>query len=622
MLPRFRRQKEDKALSEDLVATGGELPAAAADTDNQVDELRKRPRIWLWILGVAVAGILLLVFILTLAVIGFYDGLKDRAATNRSTAQEHYALGLEHLEKGDYELAVAEFEVAMQHDSNLRDLRQRLQEAKELARAQVTPTSETRRDAAALLYRQAVPYYESGDLLQAVAVLEELRSLDPDYQRENVETMLVTASFQLGLNAAQANQLEEAATYFEDVLRIRPQDEKAQEQLDLLQLYGAAINHWDQDWPAAIQALQELYALAPDYKDVQARLHNAHTFLAQEYADDGDWCGAAEEYAAAVQVFPLETDVDKRDDATFRCQATAEAPTPTATPQVTARPTATAGPLLERTPTPTTLALAAGKGQIAYTSYDAVRQRYDIYLVDVKLLHGMASQPNFSPGGGRLVFRDHDDSHLGLDILTLGTDSYHELTTHWEDSTPAWSPDAKQIVFASDKHGDRKWRIYVISPGEVRGEGEEWVFGQMPTWSPDGSRVVYHGCDERGDNCGVWTMKAGGFSPARLTTHPSDTAPSWSPDGSQVAFISPRSGNWEIYLADVASGEETRITDHPAADVAPTWSPDGKRLAFLSNRDGNWALYTLVLQSGQVQRIVATGDAYPEPVSERLSWVP
>jgi TolB protein len=143
----------------------------------------------------------------------------------------------------------------------------------------------------------------------------------------------------------------------------------------------------------------------------------------------------------------------------------------------------------------------------------------------------------------------------------------------------------------------------------------------MPAWAPDGSRVAYHGCDERGDNCAVWAINAGGFQPVRLTRDPTDTAPSWSPDGSRVAFASARAGNWELYLVDLASGQETRLTNDAGADVAPAWSPDGKRLAFLSNRDGGWALYVLDLSSGQVQKVAAAGDPYPDPVAMRLSWV-
>ena len=112
---------------------------------------------------------------LVLGALGIYDGLKDRTLENQRIAQEHYALGVAHLEAGEYELAIGEFKLALRHDANLREARSQLLDAEELARAQATPTSETRRDAAELLYRQAVAHYEGGNLEQAVAVLDELR---------------------------------------------------------------------------------------------------------------------------------------------------------------------------------------------------------------------------------------------------------------------------------------------------------------------------------------------------------------------------------------------------------------------------------------------------------------
>jgi TolB protein len=403
--------------------------------------------------------------------------------------------------------------------------------------------------------------------------------------------------------------------------------------LNLVHLYTAALSYWGRDWSATIQALKGLYALAPEYKDVQIRLRDAHLFHAQGYADQGNWCRAADEYAAAVEILPLETTVDKRDDAAIRCQATAEAPTPTPTLPATATSVATAGPTVESTalpgatPSPAPTGTIGGKGQIAFTSYDAARQRYDIYVVDLeggdaRLLRERGHQPALAMDGEHLAFRNLDPLHLGVGVLALDTQELSEVTAHLEDSAPSWSPDASQLVFASDKEGDRKWRVYAISVGAVRGEGEQWALGQMPAWSSSGGEIAYHGCDERGDRCGVWVMQPGGANPTRLTTHATDTAPAWAPDGSQVAFVSARSGNWELYRVDVESGEETRLTDHPANDLAPTWSPDGRYLAFLSNRSGGWAVYILDIRLGQEQRILATGDGYPDPLGERLSWIP
>jgi tetratricopeptide (TPR) repeat protein len=600
----------------------------------EASEPNRRPlRTWLWTLIAALVVVLIGVYVLVLGGKAIYDGLRDRALENQSIAREHYALGLAYLEEDEYELAVAEFELALTHDSGLLDARTNLRKAKELALAEVTPTSETRLEAVRSLYSEGVAYYESGNLLEAVAALEELRGLDAEYQLENMQTMLANAHHQLGLNAVTEDRLEDAIAHFNAVLALRPGDEAAQDQLNLADVYRAALNYWERDWPATIQALKGLLALAPDYKDVRVRLRDAYLFYAESLASKGDWCQAANQFAGAVEIMPLESTVDRRDDAEIRCQATVEAPSPTPTARTTAPPPSTtqttpsttasvqATPQLEASSTP------IGQGQIIFTGFDAVRQRHDLYIVDLaqrdaSLLRANAGQPALGPARKKLAFRNFDPFHLGLGVLDLGSNTFSELTDHAEDSMPVWSPDGQQIVFASDKHGDRKWRLYVISPFEIRGEGEEWVFGQKPAWSPDGGRIAYHGCDEQGNRCAVWVMQPGGFNPAQLTTDASDNAPAWSPDGTQVAFASARTGNWEIFVIDIATGQETRLTNHTALDLAPAWSPDGRELAFLSDRDGAWAVHILDLRTGQVRQVIATGEPYPDPFIERLYWMP
>ncbi len=620
----FRKRK---ATNTEEFPVPAQLPALE-ELDRQIEaEQRHRPRIWLWTLIAALVVVALVVYVLLLGGKGIYDGLRDRALENQQFAREHYEKGLVQLEAEQYELAIAEFELALRYDSSLVEAADRLQEAMEIVEAQGTPTSEARQGAARLLYAQAVDFYQLGNLAETVALLDELESLDPDYQRENVETMLSNAHYQLGLNAVVQNRLDDAISHFEAVLAIKPGDKNAQDQLNLVDLYAAALKYWETDWSATIQALKGLYALAPDYKDVAARLRDAYVSRAESMAGNGRWCQAGDDYAAAVEILPLETIVDLRDDARIRCQATAEAPTPTPTSRATATPATGTASTAEPTPEPTAPSLEPGEGRIAFTSYDAVRERYDIYVIDLeqedaRLLRANASQPAFSPGGRFLAFHNTDPEHLGLSVLNLASNTAGDVTTHVEDSSPTWSPDASQLVFASDKHGDRKWRIYVISPYEVRGEGEEWIMGQKPDWAPDGGRIAYHGCDAQGGSCGIWVMQPGGFNAAALSSHSSDTAPAWSPDGARVAFASTRAGNWELYLVEIATGHEQRLTDHSATDFSPTWSPDGKQIAFLSDRGGAWAVYILDVKSGQVQKLIATGDAYPDPFAETLSWIP
>jgi Tol biopolymer transport system component len=81
----------------------------------------------------------------------------------------------------------------------------------------------------------------------------------------------------------------------------------------------------------------------------------------------------------------------------------------------------------------------------------------------------------------------------------------------------------------------------------------------------------------------------------RLTNDPNtDSDPTYSSDGTQIAFVSDRTGNFDVYKMNAADGSGvTDITNNPAFDADPTWSPDGTKIAFVSDRDGNLDLFIM-----------------------------
>ncbi|MBM3761519.1 MAG: S9 family peptidase [Acidobacteria bacterium] len=78
-----------------------------------------------------------------------------------------------------------------------------------------------------------------------------------------------------------------------------------------------------------------------------------------------------------------------------------------------------------------------------------------------------------------------------------------------------------------------------------------------------------------------------------------------SPDGSTVVYVLSRT-NWEdnasesdLYLANIASGQNLKLTASRKSSSSPVWSPDSKRIAFLSNRDGKQQIYVMPIGNGE-----------------------
>lgn len=92
-----------------------------------------------------------------------------------------------------------------------------------------------------------------------------------------------------------------------------------------------------------------------------------------------------------------------------------------------------------------------------------------------------------------------------------------------------------------------------------------------PTISPDGREIAFASAGD------IWTVPATGGDARLLVSHAaSESRPLYAPDGSRLAFVSNRTGNGDIYVLTLASGELKRLTFDDVPEGLDGWSRDGK----------------------------------------------
>jgi len=263
-----------------------------------------------------------------------------------------------------------------------------------------------------------------------------------------------------------------------------------------------------------------------------------------------------------------------------------------------------------------------------YSALDPINGRTHVFIRDAAgsapaiLLVEDAQQAAFRPDGQRFVYRNLRNDMRGLTALDPATGLELRFTDFAEDARPSWNGEGNRITFASNREGDRLWRVYTLW-ADVGSEAAVMAYGDSPSWSKAEDRIAYRGCDESGNRCGIWSMTGSGGDRRPLTTVQSDDRPVWAPNGQFVVFMSDgRDGNSEIYRVNAAGGEALRLTENGAIDGLPVVSPDGAWVAFVSNRSGGWAVYAVPSGGGEAQPLFAVDGGLGNYLDQSLQWIP
>jgi len=140
--------------------------------------------------------------------------------------------------------------------------------------------------------------------------------------------------------------------------------------------------------------------------------------------------------------------------------------------------------------------------------------------------------------------------------------------------------------------------------------------GVQLNWSPDGQHIAF--VRDGDPRLAIYLMDLQTGKQRRLTAPGmSEDHPAWSPDGRSLVYIHLVQPNLpELYMKDLETGVATRLTDNDTNEYAPNWSPDGRSIAFASDRTvaGNLDIFSLDIATKEIRPLIATQDTESNPV--------
>jgi TolB protein len=133
-----------------------------------------------------------------------------------------------------------------------------------------------------------------------------------------------------------------------------------------------------------------------------------------------------------------------------------------------------------------------------------------------------------------------------------------------------------------------------------------------PSWTADGKSVLYTSYKDRNSSLYLFELYSG--KEAKITPRNGRyLGGKASPDGQFIAATVETGGNSNIILLDRNGNVIRSLTESPGIEVSPAWSPDSKQLVFVSDRTGSPQLYVLDVASNKSRRLTYSGNYNTSP---------
>jgi TolB protein len=270
--------------------------------------------------------------------------------------------------------------------------------------------------------------------------------------------------------------------------------------------------------------------------------------------------------------------------------------------------------------------LSGGASSIASTQIAFISARTgnkELWLMDydgsnqhaLTSLGSIALTPRWAPDASRIAFTCFASANgvvsAQICMYSMDTNKLVSFARYRSTNTsPTWSPDGSQVMFASSMQGNPE--LYVSDPSGNR--PKRLTFSSngantSPAWNPKtGQSVAF--VSDRGGVPQLYLMNSDGTDARKLDLPDMGYVidPAWSPNGQLLAFSWRRpSGNYDIYIMDVASRSIREITRDSGRNERPSWAPDGRHIVFESTRGGSRQIWVMLADGSESRQLTTKG---------------
>jgi TolB protein len=214
-----------------------------------------------------------------------------------------------------------------------------------------------------------------------------------------------------------------------------------------------------------------------------------------------------------------------------------------------------------------------------------------------------AAQATFPGTNGLIAYSQGDlfpgsedlSPHSQVFTLDPTSDAVRRLTDVPKDdaaAAPDWSSDGARIVYERRRKG--RFEIWVMNAdgtGQKRLTGKDGFDDFLPSFSRDGSRILYSHCSDPFNidffaDCDIDAINSDGTGRETILDAGAwlDIRAVYSPDSKRIAFSSDRGGlQSAIWMMNADGSKPRRLTKPRLRAFFPDWRPDGRRIIFTDN---------------------------------------